>query len=247
MRLLDNFIPACGLFILSCLPLSGNAQINISAYPSLSDMPSEEICMMLASGIADSTVSSKSVARLQLPLDLTAEDFVTKVYGVFKPSMTGKELSEASGKLLSLVPEQDEMGLWLNTDQGYDLKYYGMTPPETSAMARLERDSITDFGFFFIFPYDNTSKTEANRQQADFCGALLQELHDIGAILSSDEQSADLFEVTGEYKGHFLNARLIDETSYSKVTGNQDGSGRYILMLSIEPKGFSAADNLAIL
>lgn len=243
----DNFIQASALFFFSCLPLSGNAQINISAYPSLSDLPSEKICMMLSAGITDTTLSSKNVAKLRLPLDLTAEDFVTKVYGVFNPSISGKELSESSDKILSLIPEQDEMGLWLNTDQGYNLRYYGMTPPETTAMARLEHDSITDFGFFFIFPYDNSSKAEANRLQSDFCGALLQELHDIGVILSSDQQSADLFDVTGEYKGHFLNARLIDEASYSKTSGNQDGAGRYILMLSIEPKGFGAADNLAAL
>ena len=55
------------------------------------------------------------------------------------------------------------------------------------------------------------------------------------------DTSADaLFEACGDYNGNFVNVRLLDEKM-----GNSEG--RYVLYLSVEPRAFTPADNLAAL
>ena len=49
-------------------------------------------------------------------------------------------------------------------------------------------------------------------------------MHDIGIPMGRDSLSDDLFDVSGSYKGNFVNVRLMEEQT-------ADSTGRYILIL----------------
>ena len=175
----------------------------------------------------------------QMPVNITANDLVTKVYGVLSPESSKAELCEDCATILNLRPSEEDMGLWLDSTDGYQFSYYGLTVPDVSALASIERDSVGNFGFFFLFPYSSTStKEEMNLRQSQFCGSLLREMYDIGVSLDVITNPDSLFEVAGNYKGNFVEIRLMDEV----VSGSL---GRYVLFLSVEPNGFTDADNLA--
>lgn len=199
-------------------------------------MSVEEISELLASATVESRAASAKDAangiRAVEPVTLSAEDMVMKVYGVVPTCVSKQECSEQCIALLGIVPEEDSDGLWLDSDSGYAINYYGMQP-EVTALASFGADdpddaSLTDFGYFFLFPYTSASKAEAVKAQADFCGNLLQEMADTGMDLGVNEASTDLFEVIGSYNGNDLDVRLLDDR-------NDAGSGRYILVVSVEP------------
>ena len=122
----------------------------------------------IASDTMAQTVDISAFPRHPVPVDLTAEDFITKVYGVLSPDRSRDELCDDCVKLLNLMPSEDQMGLWLDSADGYQLSYYGQRVPDVSAMAVIERDSVANFGFFFLFPYNVSTKEEMNRRQALF-------------------------------------------------------------------------------
>lgn len=184
------------------------------------------------------SASAQTVNVSAIPMNVTAEDFVTKVYALFSPDRSKHELCEDCENMLRLMPSEDNMGLWLDSADGYQLNYYGQAIPSVSAMANVENDSVTNFGFFFLFPYNDASREEMNRQQALFCGSLLQEMQDIGAVMGVNTSSDALFEAMGDYNGNFVDFRLLDEETGSN-------SGRYVLYLSVEPRAFTASDNIA--
>ncbi len=62
-------------------------------------------------------------------------------------------------------------------------------------------------------------------------------MHDIGIPMGRDSLSDDLFDVSGSYKGNFVNVRLMEEQT-------ADSTGRYILILSVEPEGFMPVDDI---
>lgn len=186
------------------------------------------------------SASAQTVNTASIPLNVTAEDFVTKVYALFSPDHSKHELCEDCENILRLMPSEDNMGLWLDSTDGYQLNYYGQVIPSVSAMANVENDSVTKFGFFFLFPYNDGNHEEMNHQQALFCGSLLQEMQDIGAVMGVDAATDALFEATGDYNGNFVDFRLLEEE-----TGTS--TGRYVLYLSVEPHAFTASDSLAAL
>ena len=196
---------------------------------SFSTMTVEEVSALLAqteSTHADMTASAKdgvgSGDMMLLPVVLTAEDMITKVYGVVDPEVSKDECVRSSRALLGLTPEDDNGALWL---------------PDGSAMVRFGDSKVSDFGYFFLFPYASGDKRERIREQADFCGSLLQEMADIGLPMDLNTATDDLFEAVGDYKGNFVDVRLLEEK------GDAD-SGRYILILSIEPGAFTPADDV---
>lgn len=174
------------------------------------------------------------------PMPVTAEDMLNKLFGVVDPGVSKDECVSHSRRVLRLTPVEEDGILWLDSDSGYALNYYGMFP-SVSAMARYggeESDGgVSDFGYFFLFPYSSMSKLEAIRDQADFCGCLLQEMFDMGLPFDLYTATDDLFEAVCDYKGSLVDIRLLDEKQ------SNDG-GRYILILSIEPEAFTAADDL---
>ncbi|MDE6340260.1 MAG: hypothetical protein K2K97_10815, partial [Muribaculaceae bacterium] len=179
--------------------------VNISAFPD--DAFAENGILSLAEAsqanmtAIDSIAGESVIAKRPIPVSLTAEDFITKVYGVLSPGRSKNELCEDCANVLNLIPSEDNMGLWLDSADGYQLNYYGQTIPDVSAMAAIESDSVANFGFFFLFPYTGATKDEMCRKQALFCGSLLQEMQDIGAIMGVNAASESLFEACGDYQG----------------------------------------------
>lgn len=215
---------------------------------SLSAMTVDEVTALLAHAgqqTDNGTVSAKdTVAETQdmilLPVSVTAEDMLNKLFGVVDPGVSKDECVSQSRRVLRLTPEEEDGVLWLESDGGYGLNYYGMFPA-VSAMARYgdgnDGGNVNDFGYFFLFPYSSASKQKVIGDQADFCGCLLQEMADMGLALDLYTATDDLFEAVCDYEGNFVNIRLLDD-KYAA------GAGRFILILSIEPGAFTAVDYL---
>ncbi len=215
-----------------------------SAAVSFSAMTVEEVSALLSQAgqaAGHASVSAKDTAGsagavVLLPVELTAEDLVTKVYGVVDPGVSKDECVRKSRELLRLTPEDDSGALWLETAGGYGVNYYGMIP-DVSAMARFGNEKVSDFGYFFLFPYSAGDRQSGIREQTDFCSSLLQEMTDIGLSMDLNTETDDLFEAVGDYKGSFVDIRLLDDRK-------DNGSGRYILILSVEPGAFTPADDI---
>lgn len=168
------------------------------------------------------------VKTFTMPVRLTAGDFITKIYGMFDPRLTRSQMIESS-RALDLLPQEDEYGLWLETDNGYSVNYYGMTPEVSARAAYGDDEHVTDYGFFFLFPYAGGERDAANSRQAAFSGTLLQEMLDMGLTMEVDPVSDALFEVEGDYRQNNVDVRLVEEHD------TDDGSGRFILILSVNP------------
>lgn len=169
-----------------------------------------------------------SVAPMPVTVGLTAEDFITKVYGVVDSGLGKEATRRAVCDALNIAPTEDEFGLWLERKDGYNIDYYGMRP-EVSAMAAFDNDSVSNFGYFILFPYERGCRDEANVKQCSFCGSLLQEMRDIGLGLGSVPSEDALFEVVGSYDANVVDVRLVEEMP----TANE--GGRFILVLTVEP------------
>ena len=104
-----------------------------------------------------------------------------------------------------------------------------MTPDVSARAAYGDDDHITDYGFFFLFPYDGGGRDQANAEQAQFSGTLLQEMLDMGLAMDVDPLSDALFEVSGDYQQDLVDVRLVEEHN------TDDGSGRFILILTVNP------------
>ncbi len=218
--------------------------MNAFAAP-LSSMSSDDLVTLYeinsaasASGrTADSAKGSAVAVESGQPVELTAHDLMTKVYGVVDSSLSEDECRRSVRSCLALEPQEDQSALWLDSADGYGVNYRGMQP-EVSAMARYENGELSDYCFFFLFPMDEKDTRFGERsEQCEFCGSLLQEMHDMGMTAGADRLTDDLFNVIGEYEGNLVDVRLIGDA----------GSDRYILIVGVEPGAFTEADNLAAL
>lgn len=204
---------------------------------TFSIMAVDEISSLLDAQQASATVTVSAKETATLPpqaVSLTAGDMVTKVYGVIDPSAGKKACVQQARMLLGLTPQEDAGVLWLETDNGYVVDYYGLRP-QCSAMARYDdrtgKSGVVDYCYFFLFPYTSGSKTRSIDSQSEFCGTLLQELYDNGLVMDLNTATDDLFEAVGEHNGSLVDIRLLDD--------RQDaGAGRFILIVSIEPNVF---------
>lgn len=205
---------------------------------------------------ASKKTSGKDSTKLHKPMELTAHDLMTKVYGVVDSKLSKEECSECAQKLLKVSPEEDEFGLWLDTRDGYLVSYDGMSP-EISAVADFEDGKVERFGYFFLFPYEAGQRRAANRHQCEFCSSLLQELKDMGLTIDEEQNDTALFELTTDYAGNSVEVKLMEENDSVPVTVTaqsdampseaiakaDNAAGRFILILSMEPD--PAADILA--
>lgn len=194
----------------------------------------------------DVIISGLSTAGAS-PIIVTAADLVTKVYGALEPAATMEETMACAGSKLKMVPEQDGEDLWLDSDKGYVVSYSGMTP-EVSAVAQFDDDSLSSFGYFFIFPYTVGSRDEANRHQCSFCSSLLQEMYDMGSIvgmpvMENTDSSAgaaedvSLFDVLASYEGNNINMSLKEQTL-------DNTSGRFLLVVEVTPANPNPYDSV---
>ncbi|MDE7401929.1 MAG: hypothetical protein K2M87_00775 [Muribaculaceae bacterium] len=205
---------------------------------SFSDMAVEEVSYLLseAASAKDAATKITHLNAAPVPVVVNAADIIGKVYGVIDPALSKGECKANARRLIGLNPTEEADVLWLDSDLGFRLNYSGMLP-ELSAMARYSGAGATDYGYFFLFPYNKGGKDECGNSQAQFCGALLQEMHDMGLPMNLNTASEDLFEAIGDYNGSMVDVRLLDEPS-----AETEGAGRYILILSVEPNAFTAAD-----
>lgn len=209
----------------------------------VSELVEETVRSQQASATAKGADTDKAICPGQ-PIHLNAEDMVTKVYGIVSHKLGRRDCANEVKRLINISPEVDQQALWLEGENGNLLEYNGMSP-YCSAMAQfvptedsdpLEagNERLLDYCFFFLFPYDGDSHAQATASQTEFCGALLQEMHDLGVDFGINPMSDDLFQVNGPYAGNLVDMRLLDDP---------DGQ-RFILMLSVEPDAFTPADDI---
>lgn len=192
----------------------------------------------VGSPIFTSEMTSAASSGLLAPVAVmaTAHDLVTKVYGIVPASSDRAATIDDAERRLHVSPTEEESGVWMNSESGYKVNYYGMEP-KVSAMAVFKGEQLTDYGYLFTFPYNSVSRDEILNAQAQFCGSLLQELSDIGAelqnnlIVDNDAMSDVLFNVAGVYDGSQLRMKLIDE----KGSGSSDSEGTFILLMTVRP------------
>ncbi len=224
---------ATSLLTLLAALIFGTANLSASNAPAEAPEPSSYDMATAASfGAITSSAASSAVI-------VTAADLVSKVYGVLDLPQTVAETKKGVEKCMKMEPDADETGLWLDTDSGYKLSYSGMTP-EVAAVAQFEDDdTISQFGYFFFFPYNSADRDDANRAQCAFCSSLLQEMNDMGVVSGTTEDNDDsLFEVVGAYEGNMVNMMLKEQTA-----NGRDG-GRFLLILSVTPNAYTEADDL---
>lgn len=238
-----HLLPIALLLSLSATPVC-------NASTSFADMSADEITALLAR--EDAMKSTPSVSAKDtvtdsglviLPVSVSASDLISKVYGIASPDLPKDECIREVQNRLRLTPSDEDGTIWLESESGYGVNYYGIIP-SVSAMARYDGDNpgiagngAVDFGYFFLFPYSGAGKREAIRDQTDFCGSLLQEMADIGLPMDLNTATDDLFEAVGQYDNSLVVVRLLDDAS-----GDHDG--RFILILSVEPDAFSPADDI---
>ncbi len=164
-------------------------------------------------------------ARKRMPVEVNASDLLSKVYGVAECQLDSAACIGKVVDLTGMTPVADEYGHWLDSVDGFRLNYYGLTP-EVSSMARFNDGGVGEFAFFFIFPYGEGERAWANRRQAEFCGLLLQELHDLG--LDVDAEAAGLpsayFTLNTRRDGRPVDILLREDTD------------RFVLALHVENK-----------
>ncbi len=191
---------------------------------------------ILAQGGA--TASAAEPSAPAAPVAVTAADLISKVYGVVSPELNPAEMSRQVEASIDLRPDMEEGNLWLDAENGFELSYSDMTP-DVMAVACFESDSLTNYAYFFLFPYDEGSRDCVNNSQARFCGCLLQELYDMGLRMGRDANAS------GE-DGALFNAvcahgeSLVDITLEEQLT---DGGGRFVVTLNVAPKG-NSDDNI---
>lgn len=183
-------------------------------------------------GVAPASAANSAKGVSAQPDTVTAADLMTKVYAILPADVSGEEMiADANARALS--PKEDETGLWLDSDSdSYSLCYAGITP-DVSARAEYTGGELDNFGYFFLFPYScEVTKAAANSRQCQFCGCLLQEMNDMGMDMGADPATDNIFDAVGMYAGNLVEVSLIDD-------GN-----RYIVVLTVEPRAFTAADGL---
>lgn len=187
------------------------------------------------------------ISKRTTPVKVTAKDLVTKVFGVADHRLSSEDLKSATNKSLSINPVEDEGNLWLDPTDGYAVSYYGMVP-QVSAVAMYgdNADELSNFSYFFLFPYSNGSRDNANYEQCAFCTSLLQEMEDMGMDMGCPTYTDALFEAIGNYGENLVNLRLVEQQSDSSYVVDPDyaaSEGKYVLVLSIEPGAYTQADN----
>lgn len=209
--------------LLSLAFLSMATSSEATASTSLSEMTAAEIISLLPE--SDASEKSENLGNKDM-IQVSGRDLLTKAYGTIAAVNSSEGAIRMAAEEMNLTPSRENDYLWVDSSEGYNLEYKGMSP-DVSALVRLENDSISDYGFFFLFPY-----ADSTEDQAKFSLAMLEDFEKIGVDLGANAYTSDMFEVSGDYSDNYLAMRLIDDTE----------GERYILFLSVEPNAISEAD-----
>lgn len=220
-----------------------------AAASSFSTMGIAEVSSLLDAKPAEQTevgahtaMVSATVDGLQtMPeaIDVNAHDLITKIYGLVDSHSTRCECVAAVESALAMTPSEEEGDMWLDSKDGYQLRYSGLMP-QMSGMARFDgNDAVAEYCYFFLFPYSGELRESVNRDQAEFTGCLLQEMYDMGMPLGVNTMSDDLMEVEGKYLGNDVDVRLLEQAyapAADDMMANADNQpGRFILMFIVKP------------
>ncbi len=87
---------------------------------------------------------------------------------------------------------------------------------------------------------------------------MLQELYDIGLSIGQPHVTDAVFEAIGDYMGNYVDIRLLEEvfapdgvvyndrlSAQIEAASAKDSKGRFIVILNVEPRGFTEADDMA--
>lgn len=184
---------------------------------------------LLTLAVLTSTFSFVSFAAPHR-LNVTAKDFLTKVYGVCPNHLSKSEAADMVATAISISPVEDGNGSWIDGDDGFAVCYYGSTPVATAMAIYDEEEKLSDYGYYFEFGFEEGAREAARCEQSVFCGCLLQELSDIGAEMSSEEENDSLFNVSGSCCGVSFRLRLIEENF-----GAADDEGAFLLLMTVSP------------
>lgn len=196
---------------------------------------------------ADGKVVKMLIAKKKAPVKVTARDLVTKVFGVADHNLSSAALKTQTSKVLDITPVEDEGNLWLDPTDGYAISYYGMVP-QVSAVAMFDSEDgeLSNFSYFFLFPYAAGSRENANYEQCAFCTSLLQEMEDLGMDMGTQQSDNALFQAVGNYGESLVNLRLVEQqgdASYVMDPDMASSNGKYIIVLDIEPNAYNEADS----
>ena len=196
---------------------------------------------------ADAKVVKMLISKKKAPVKVTARDLITKVFGVADHRLSSDELKSQTAKSLDITPVEDEGNLWLDPTDGYAVSYYGMVP-QVSAVAVYDNTDgdISNFSYFFLFPYVQGARDNANYEQCAFCTSLLQEMDDMGMDMGTRTDSEALFQAVGNYGQNLVILRLVEQqadATYVTDPTLASGAGKYILTLEIEPDAYTEADS----
>lgn len=217
--------------LLSLALLGGFSSIEASSSSStLSEMTASEIISLLPA--ASSGLNSNETVTEAITV--SGRDLLTKAYGTISSVNSSEGAIDMAQKTMNVTPEREDNYLWLDSADGYNIEYNGMSP-EVSALVRLENDSISDYGFFFLFPYSADDKENAGMDQTRFSLSMLEDFESLGVDLGANAYTSDLFEVNGDYADNYMAMRLIDDSE----------GERFILLLSVEPNACNEMDRVA--
>ncbi|MDE6272128.1 MAG: hypothetical protein K2M31_03880 [Muribaculaceae bacterium] len=183
------------------------------------------------------------MANAQKPRKVSAEDLVSKVYGVADPGLDREDCRRMAEKCYCAKPIEEDGAEWMSASEGFAINYEGHMP-ESEAMARYDNDNVAGYGYIFYFPYNAAERDKANREQCRFCSALLGELNDMGAIVGANPLTDALFDVGGIYKGSDLQLTLSEYVESETQTPDlqagaipADRKGQFIIVMSVTPAG----------
>lgn len=215
------------LVVSYCLPLSAD---NIS----VRDMSSLEIVSAihnLKKNTGKSDIDININDGSTTTLHLTAPDMVTKIYGLVPYNEDIETTIKNLSSDLNIIPERDGQILWVEKRNGDIIDYYGLHP-EVYGLALVDGRDLTEFTYFFQFPYIANEREAVNLDQSSFSGLLLQEMQDTGFDMGVNILSSDIFEAIGEYNGNLIDVRLLEDVN------DTDGSGEFILCLTVDSNGY---------
>lgn len=196
---------------------------------------------------ADAKVVKMLVSKKKTPVKVTARDLVTKVFGVADHNLSSEELKAQTAKSLDITPVEDEGNLWLDPTDGYAVSYYGMVPQVSAVAIYDTKDGeLSNFSYFFLFPYSAGSRENANYEQCAFCTSLLQEMEDLGMEMGTRSDSDALFQAVGNYGENLVNLRLVEQQGDDTYIIDPDmasGNGKYVLVLDVEPDAYTESDS----
>lgn len=224
----------------------------IASASTFSEMTAEEVMTLLAAK-TEGTASAGDRSAKERPqtcdgilpatdaVDVNVRDMITKVFGILEGAATLDDCIRGA-RDFDAEPQVDDRHVWVDSDRGYNIRYSGVTPDVSAAAGIADNDSIAEYCYFFLFPYDSDSHCRERQAQARFCGSMLQELNDMQDVSAGvNTLSTDLFDVVADCGGRLVNLRLMDSRNPDR------NSGRYILMFIVQPDAFTPQDDIIAL